>query len=251
MKLTRTQAQDKLAGARRRVAALRRSTVTSPLFLHWQREVVLLLRKVYGDNSTRETEFRGLAFGMLFDPRQPEANLSGREAYQAHLTRAEQLLAATEAELAAPPGPGQAPAVGLADEPDSEPRAVLVLHRAGSRLLTRLVGTVAEAGLDAAPLAVFPSAGETLEAKLAPYPRARAAVLLLDQADLPHLELHEGDPLQRTVRDVLEYAKTRYGQERVRVVVGHEPSFPRSAFGVWTCVVDPLGQWRELLRGKL
>lgn len=249
MKHTRTQALQKLERARHLIAALRESSANSPRFQYWNEQTLRLILELFPQDSTYESAFRELSFGLLFDPHHQPGTHQPDQTYLESLDQAETILTDLLVALGAPgavPSGASLVAEGDAAGPNDE---VLLLHGPDEALVHRITPVIVAAERTRISVAAWPEDPDNLARELGSRGKPHVALVLVGDSDLNPPALGTGNPpeVPRSVMHAIEAAITAFGRERVHAMVQSKTPLKTDQVPVPMVRVDARGYWRKAL----
>ena len=250
MKHTRTQALRKLEGARNLIASLRDSSANSPRFQYWNEQTLRLILELFPKDSTYESTYRELSFGLLFDPHHQPGTHQPEQTYQESLDKAETILTDLLVALGAPGAvPHGASLVAEAADSVGPSDDVLVLHGPDEALMHRITPVIVAAERNRVAVTAWPEDPDVLARALGSRDKPHAVLVLLGESDLNPPAQGTGNPpeVPKAVTQAIQAAVTAFGRELVQVVVQSKTPLKPEQVPVSMVRVDVRGYWRKAL----
>jgi hypothetical protein len=250
MKHTRTQALRKLESARNLIASLRDSSANSPRFQYWNEQTLRLILDLFPKDSTHESAYRALSFGLLFDPHHQPGSHQPEQTYQESLDKAEtiltELLVALGAPGAVPPG---ASLVSEAADSEGPSDDVLVLHGPDEALMQRITPVIIAADRTRVTVTAWPEDPDVLARALSAREKPHAVLVLVGESDLNPPAQGTGNPpeVPKAVTHAIQAAVTAFGSALVQAVVQSKTPLKQEQVPVSMIRVDTRGYWRKAL----
>lgn len=237
------------------IPELRQESMDSQAFTKWQRDTRVAIENIFGESSSRVTEFNQINFSPLGIFFGPDDRGEFQRAYVSGLERANAVLQSMVEEIEEY-WPDDAQTLNPTNTPENRTRTntnqIFIIHGRERGTRDMVVRFLERLELQPVVLQEQPDRGRTIIEKFEEYAQVDFAIALFTPDDMGGLE---GDGLQHRARQnvIFEfgYFIGRYGRDRTLAMVKGDMEIPSDYSGVLYISLDDSDGWKTSLIREL